>query len=237
MSHTLPPDRELKNALAELEALGYAISHDLRAPLRAVEGLAQILLEDFGPALPPDARQLLDRLTVNTARMGRLVDDLAKFLRLARQPLLPRRVNMVQLIERALYSARKTEPQRQVRVEVGALPEAIGDTALLGQAIECLISNAYKFTRHAIDASIEITGGVEGSECIYAVRDNGVGFDTRYAQRLFGVFQRLHRLEDYEGTGVGLAMARRIIERHGGSISAESAPGQGASFTFSLPAQ
>jgi signal transduction histidine kinase len=226
--------RRLEEANAELESFSYSVSHDLRAPLRAINGFSQALLEDFGSTLPPDGQSLLARVRENTKRMGQLIDDLLVFSRLGRKPLEMGPVDMAALAEAVMQEVRHADQGRDVEVIVGHLPTAMGDAGLLRQAVSNLVANAFKFTRPRARARIEIGSQADGDETVYYVRDNGAGFDMKYATKLFGVFQRLHRESDFEGTGVGLALVQRIVRRHGGRVWAEAQVDQGATFYFTL---
>ncbi|HWB08009.1 MAG TPA: PAS domain S-box protein [Pirellulales bacterium] len=250
---------QLEAANRELEAFSYSVSHDLRAPLRAIDGFSRILLNDYGTAMPIEAVSYLEEVRANSQRMGHLVDDLLAFSRLGRQQVKKERVAMAGLVRHCLEELRDQQAGRCVEVLVGELSPCSGDPALLKQVWLNLLSNALKFTAHRKLAIVEIAShlvagpGAEksgvpkqkecdenlversGGELRYSVKDNGVGFDMRYAQKLFGVFQRLHRAEDYEGTGVGLAVVQRIVYRHGGRVWAEAEPGVGAAFYFTLP--
>jgi PAS domain S-box-containing protein len=226
---------QLVAANKELEAFSYSVSHDLRAPLRAVDGFSQILEQDYAAELSAEARHYLQIVRENTRQMGALIDDLLAFSRLSRQPVQKRVVDMDELVARVVEDAQRFEKARPVRLEVGSLPRCEGDAALLRQALVNLISNAFKFSRKAAEPQVAV-GCRENEQGTteYYVKDNGVGFDMAYAPKLFGVFQRLHRAEDYEGTGVGLAIVHRIISRHGGRIWADAKVGQGATFYFTL---
>jgi signal transduction histidine kinase len=226
--------RRLEEANAELESFSYSVSHDLRAPLRAINGFSQALLEDYGSTLPPDGQSLLARMRENTKRMGQLIDDLLVFSRLGRKPLEMGPVDMAALAEAVVQEVRHADQGRNVEVIVGHLPTAMGDAGLLRQAVSNLVANAFKFTRPRARARIEIGSQADGDETVYYVRDNGAGFDMKYATKLFGVFQRLHRESDFEGTGVGLALVQRIVHRHGGRVWAEAQVDQGATFYFTL---
>jgi len=225
---------ELAAANKELEAFSYSVSHDLRAPLRALDGFARILLEEYSADLPEQAQYYFQLIRGNAQQMGRLIDDLLAFARLSRQPLRKRSVDPAELVRQCLHELRAEQDGRQVETRIGELLECAADPALLKQVWINLLANALKYTRQRDLAVIEIASRAEGAETIYIVRDNGVGFDMRYSDKLFGVFQRLHRAEDYEGTGVGLAIVQRIIHRHGGRIWAEAAVDRGATFHFTL---
>jgi len=228
----------LEGTNAELESFSYSVSHDLRAPLRAIHGFARILLEDHNAQLDPEAQRLLGVIDQNTRRMGQLIDDLLAFSRLGRQEIAAGgRVDMTELTRLVADEIRRTEGEQNghVEIRVASLPAAQGDRALLRQVISNLLQNAVKFTRGRPNARIEVGSRPEGKQTIYYVKDNGAGFDERYIDKLFGVFQRLHSNEEFEGTGVGLAIVKRIVQRHGGRVWAEGKLNEGATFFFSLP--
>jgi len=225
---------QLEVANKELEAFSYTVSHDLRAPLRAVDGFTEIIMEDFGPQLPEEGRRLLRIVRASAQRMGQLVDDLLAFSRLGRQTLKTQAVNIESLVKASIDELKAHLEGRQIDITLGPLPPAEGDHSLLRQVWLNLISNAVKYTGRRERAQIEISSEGVGGEVVYRIRDNGTGFDMKYAHRLFGVFQRLHRAEDFEGTGVGLAIVQRIIQRHGGRIWVEAVPDRGATFFFTL---
>ena len=225
---------ELEAANKELEAFSYSVAHDLRAPLRAMHGFSRLIVEDFAPHLPDEAQRYLHLVQDNAEQMGRLIDDLLTFSRLGRKPLEKQRVRTADLVRQIVSGLQQEHTGREVAITIGDLPDCTADPALLKQVFANLLSNAVKFTRTRNPASIEVTSRVDGSEPIYQVKDNGVGFDMQYAGKLFGVFQRLHRAEEYEGTGVGLAIVQRIIHRHGGRTWAESELDKGATFYFTL---
>jgi len=225
---------ELEAANKELEAFSYSVSHDLRAPLRAVDGFSRILLQKHGDALPPDAKRYQNLICENAQQMGRLIDDLLSFSRLSRQPLKRQPVDIRQVVDEALRHLSRESDNGHARITVGKLPACQADPALLKQVYVNLISNAIKYSRKRADARVEI-GCMDGDDPpTYFVRDNGVGFEMKYADKLFGVFQRLHRAEDYEGTGVGLAIVQRIVNRHGGRVWADAEIDKGATFYFTL---
>jgi len=225
---------QLETANKELESFSYSVSHDLRAPLRAIDGFSRILQEDF-PSLSAEASRLIHSVRSNTQQMGRLIDDLLKFSRLNRQPLNKQNVNMAELVRQALQTLEPEREGRQVEITLGELPACQGDPGLLLQVWMNLLSNALKFTRKREHTRIEIGSQVnERGETVYFVDDNGVGFDMQYAGKLFGVFQRLHRADEFEGTGVGLALVQRILQRHGGRIWAEAQHEVGAKFSFTV---
>lgn len=227
---------DLALANKDLEAFSYSVSHDLRAPLRAINGYTRILLHDFAAQLPSEAQQLLDSVRDNAVQMGRLIEDLLAFSRLGRESLRKRRVDLGELVARVLQDLDAEQQGRCVKITVGILGHCEADPSLLKQVLFNLIANAIKFTRKRDVALIEINRkeGNGGDPPIYFVKDNGAGFDPRYAAKLFGVFQRLHRFEDFEGTGVGLAIVQRIIQRHGGRVWAETELNNGATFLFTL---
>jgi PAS domain S-box-containing protein len=225
---------ELENANKELEAFSYSVSHDLRAPLRAVDGFSQAVLEDYGRLLPEGGRRYLQTIREGAQRMGVLIDDLLKFSRLSRTPLNKQEVNTGKLVDNVLESLNSQREGRHIDIRVGELPECQGDMGLLKQVWINLISNALKYTRRQDKAVIEIGCKLENDENVFFVRDNGAGFNMRYVNKLFGVFQRLHGADEFEGTGVGLAIVQRIVHRHGGRIWADAALNQGATFSFTL---
>jgi light-regulated signal transduction histidine kinase (bacteriophytochrome) len=230
--HTLV--QQLEAANKDLEAFSYSVSHDLRAPLRAMNGFSQVLLEDYAGALDEQAQHYVRRIQSNSQKMGRLVDDLLAFSRFGRQPLRLQSIDPADIARQAWDDLRHEHEHREVQLELAALPLCLADASLLKQVYINLLSNALKFTRQAARAQITVGCRDEAGLLTYFVRDNGVGFDMAYASKLFGVFQRLHRAEDFEGTGVGLAIVQRIVERHGGRVAAESTLGQGATFDFTL---
>jgi len=225
----------LEAANKELEAFSYSVSHDLRAPLRAIDNFAKILSEDYAAELPPPAQDLLNRIVKSAGRMGRMIEDLLRLARLGGQPLVKRRINLRSLAKEVFEELRAAEPERQIDFQLQDLPEAIGDLALLKQVLFNLLSNAFKFTRGRETPRIEVGSKLQKGERVYFVRDNGAGFDMEHARSLFRVFQRLHSEAEFEGTGVGLSIVHRIIQRHGGSIWADAAIDKGATFYFTLP--
>jgi light-regulated signal transduction histidine kinase (bacteriophytochrome) len=182
-----------------------------------------------------DARKLLNRIGAKTRDMAQLIEDLLRFSRLSRQPLVRQSVDVTSLVREVLGELRAEEPDRDVAIVVHDLPDAVADPSLLKQVLVNLEANALKFTRHCARPMIEIDGWRNQDECLYCIRDNGAGFDMRYSDKLFGIFQRLHRADEFEGTGIGLSIAQRVIERHGGRIWADAEMGKGATFTFTLP--
>ncbi len=226
---------QLEEANKELESFSYSVSHDLRAPLRAIDGFSRILAEEYAGQLPGDGRILLERVRSSASRMGILIDDLLKFSRLGRQTLRTQTVDMLILVQTVLGTLRPGMEGQLPQITLNPLPACQGDPSLLTQVWVNLLSNAVKYSRRRADARIEIgCCAREGEPNTYYIKDNGVGFDMRFAGKLFGVFQRLHSESEFEGTGVGLALVHRIITRHGGRIWAESEPGKGATFYFTL---
>ena len=227
---------ELAAAYKELETFTYSFSHDLRAPLRHMSGFAQMLAEQMGSHLSPTARDSLERIQQRAVQMGVMVDDLLKLARLGRQPLNPRLTPLTEIVGAVIAELESEVAGRPVEWQVRNLPAVACDPGLLGVVFTNLLSNAVKYTRPRALAVIEVGETTRDGERAFFVKDNGVGFDMQYADRLFGVFQRLHRKEDFEGTGVGLATVQRIIHKHGGRIWAEATPDRGASFYFTLNA-
>jgi light-regulated signal transduction histidine kinase (bacteriophytochrome) len=225
---------ELEAANRELEAYSYTVSHDLRAPLRAINGFTAILFDEHAAELSEAAKDYLGRVHESGKHMGELVDDLLAFSRLGRQPMRKQSVNTTEVAGNAWTQVSEGLEGRQVTIHIGDLPICESDPILLEQVFVNLLSNAVKYSRPREVALIDVAAEVKAGQTIYSVRDNGVGFDMQYADRLFRVFQRLHRADEYEGTGVGLATVHRIVERHGGRVWAEAAPGKGATFYFTL---
>ncbi|PWH12231.1 MAG: hypothetical protein DDG60_14410 [Anaerolineae bacterium] len=225
----------LESANKELEAFSYSISHDLRAPLRAINGFGRILWDSLNGQVSEETLHYLVVIRENAQQMGQLIDDLLTFSRLSRQPLNLSLINMHEQVDHALNILQSERTGRNIVLQMAELPSCYGDPALIQQVWLNLLSNALKFTRGKDPAVIEIGATHTEQEWIYFVKDNGAGFDMRYADKLFGVFQRLHRTDEFEGTGVGLAIVQRIIRRHRGRTWAEAIPGQGATFYFALP--
>jgi signal transduction histidine kinase len=225
---------QFEAANRELEAFSYSVSHDLRTPLRAVDGYSQVVLDKFGPQLPDDGRRYLQTIRAGAQKMGALIDDLLTFARLNRQELSKRSFDTGTLVRAALEELGSPWPERSIEVCIGTLPPCSGDPVLLKQVWLNLLSNALKYTRKRELAVVEIGCTKANGTDTFFVRDNGTGFDMRYADKLFGVFQRFHRAEDYEGTGVGLAIVQRIVHRHGGRVWADAAVDRGSTFYFTL---
>jgi PAS domain S-box-containing protein len=225
---------QLEEANRELESFSYSVSHDLRAPLRAIDGFSRLVIEDYAHELDEEGLRYLGLVCRNTRQMGELIDGLLAFSGLKQQPLDKRPVD-VEALAHEVVDSLTTEPDgRASGIEVGVLPEASADPMLLRQVLANLLSNAIKFTRDTEERRIEVGSYQDNGVPVYLVRDNGIGFDMRHAEKLFTVFQRLNRAEDYEGTGIGLALVARIVSRHGGRIWADAKPGEGATFFFTL---
>ena len=225
---------ELEAANRELEAFSYSVSHDLRAPLRAIDGFSQALLEDCEPALDDRSKDYLRRIRAATRRMGDLIDDLLALSRVTRQEMRRERVDLSALARSVVAQLRRSEPTRSVAVHIADGLVAEGDSHLLRLVLENLLGNAWKFTAREPEARVEFGALDEGGRPVFYVRDNGVGFDMAYAHKLFGPFQRLHAMSDFPGTGIGLATVQRIVTRHGGRVWAVGEEGKGATFFFTL---
>jgi hypothetical protein len=227
---------ELAAAYQDLEAFSYSISHDLRSPLRAIRGMTEIYLEEADATLDDSGRNRLNQVVRGADRMNQMIEDLLRFCRLSRAAPTLYRVNLNAITRRVVNDLRAADPQRKIEVHIDPLPDCQGDPGLIEQVMANLLANAFKFTRDRSDARIEVgsyrTVAPEPEEQIYFVRDNGAGFNMKYAEKLFGVFQRLHSQDQFPGTGVGLSIVKRILERHGGRIWAEGTPDRGATFWF-----
>ena len=228
--------RQLEAANRELEAFAYSVSHDLRAPLRAIDGYSQAVLEDYRDKLDDDGRFTLRRIRASAQEMAQLIDDLLAFSRVGRKEMTASDFDMGALVREVFERLEETVPARALRLDVGALPPARGDRSMIREVVLNLLSNAAKFTAPREVGVIDVSGEVRGAEVVYHVKDNGVGFDMRYADKLFEVFQRLHGADEFEGTGIGLALVHRIIQRHGGRVWGEGETDRGAAFHFALPA-
>ncbi len=225
---------QLEASNKELEAFSYSVSHDLRAPLRAINGFARILLDDYSSVLDEEGKRILHILRENALNMSKLIDDLLAFSRLQRQELLRNTVNMNELVYEVYHELSALEPSGNIQCTIHPLPEVTGDESMIRQVWRNLIGNAIKFSLPREQRIIEIGSMKKEGSTVYYVKDNGVGFDMKYAGKIFGVFQRLHSAAEFEGTGVGLAIVQRIINRHNGRIWTESEPGAGACFYFTL---
>jgi light-regulated signal transduction histidine kinase (bacteriophytochrome) len=226
---------ELEAANKELEAFSYSVSHDLRSPLRHIEGFVEIFRATKSEKLDAEAQEYLKTIADSAKQMGRLIDDLLAFSRTARAELRKTRMNLNEMVQNVLRELSLEIASRDIEWKIESLPPAEGDANLIHQVLSNLVRNALKYTRPRKPARIEIGATSNPSEITFFVRDNGVGFDMKYAHKLFGVFQRLHRASDFEGTGIGLANVRRIVNRHGGRAWAEGEIDAGATFYFTLP--
>jgi PAS domain S-box-containing protein len=226
---------ELQAVNEELETFAYSVSHDLRAPLRAIDGFSHKVVTAYGDKLDDEGRRQLQVVRDNAQRMGRLIDDLLAFSRLGRREVASQALDMDVMVRGVADELSAAEPQRAIEFALSPLPPARGDAALLRQVWVNLLGNAVKFSRQRQTAHIEVGGRTAGAEVVYWIKDDGAGFDMQYADKLFGVFQRLHRQDEFDGTGVGLAIAQRIVHRHRGRIWGEGQPGVGATFHFTLP--
>ncbi len=233
-AHVIGHTAALVAANKELEAFSYSVSHDLRAPLRAINGFSRILLEEHASTLVPEGQRYLELVRDNASQMGSLIDDLLRFSRLNRQGLRRDRVLMAEVVRDVLADLAADWEGRHVQIVVGELITCQADATLIKQLFVNLLSNAFKFTRQRAVGHVEIGCKQVDGDVVYFVKGDGAGFDMRYAHKLFGVFQRLHRAEEYEGTGVGLAIVQRIVHRHGGQVWAEGVLDQGATFSFTL---
>jgi len=226
---------ELEAANRELEAFSYSVSHDLRAPLRSVDGFSQALLEDYGDLLPPEGRNFLERVRSSAQRMALLIDDLLNLSRVTRMALKLVSVDLTRIAENIAAELRRAHPEQSVKFIIARNLNVRGDPHLLQVVLENFLSNAWKFTSKQEKPEIEFGSKRENNETVYFVRDNGAGFDMAYASKLFGAFQRLHTMTEFPGTGIGLATVQRIIHRHGGRVWAEGAVDKGATFFFTVP--
>ena len=227
---------QLEEANKELDAFSYSVSHDLKAPLRAISGFSHIIVEDYAEKLNADGKHAINVISEGVMKMGQLIDDLLSFAHLNREKMVSSRIVTKELVQSISGEMREaTPPGRNVQVQIKALPDAYGDPAMIRQVWVNLLSNAIKFTKPKKIAEIEIGSIDAEKEEVYYVKDNGVGFDMKYSDKLFGVFQRLHGESEFEGTGVGLAIVQRVIHRHGGRVWAEGKVNEGATFYFSLP--
>jgi light-regulated signal transduction histidine kinase (bacteriophytochrome) len=226
---------QIEDANNELQSFAYSVSHDLRAPLRAIDGFSKFVIEDYATKLDPEGKRLLGLVRSNTQRMDKLITDILALSRVTRSEFKVSKIDMNKLAFSMFNEAVAPENQNKLSFIINTLPDAYADPVYIKQVWINLISNAIKFSSHNRQPEINIGGYTEKESNIYYVRDNGVGFNPEYANKLFGVFQRLHKVEDFEGTGVGLAIVQRVIHRHGGKVWAEGREGKGATFYFSLP--
>lgn len=229
--------RELENVNRELEMFSYSVSHDLRAPLRGINGFMSILLEDHSDKMNEEAKRLADRVLANAAHMTNLIDDLMILFKMGKKELMASKLPMKLIATEISNDLRAIEKRRYISFDIKELPDAMGDNILIKQVWSNLIGNAIKYSSKKLKSFIEIGFEKHPDEVVYYVKDNGAGFDMEYASKLFGVFQRLHSQREFEGTGIGLAIVEKIISRHGGRVWAESKVGEGATFYFTLPNQ
>jgi len=226
---------QLHEANEELEAFAYSVSHDLRVPLRAIDGFSRILMEDYGDSLDEEGNRLISIVRDNTEKMGDLIDDILLLSRVGRQKMKGFEIDMEYLVRNVWEDLRPDWDGKEIELIIDDLPNAQGDRILMAQVFQNLLSNSIKFTRNKNPALIEVGAQDYKDEIIYYVKDNGAGFDMKYIDKLFGLFQRLHTAEEFEGTGVGLSIVQRIIKRHGGQVWGEGEPFKGATIYFTLP--
>jgi len=226
---------QLHEANEELEAFAYSVSHDLRVPLRAIDGFSRILMEDYGDSLDEEGNRLISIVRDNTEKMGDLIDDILLLSRVGRQKMKGFEIDMEYLVRNVWEDLRPDWDGKEIELIIDDLPNAQGDRILMAQVFQNLLSNSIKFTRNKNPAVIEVGAQDYKDEIIYYVKDNGAGFDMKYIDKLFGLFQRLHTAEEFEGTGVGLSIVQRIIKRHGGQVWGEGEPFKGATIYFTLP--
>jgi len=228
---------ELELANKELESFSYSVSHDLRAPLRAIRGYTKILQSDYSASLDQDAKQMMNSVADNAERMSHLIDDLLTFARMGKKELNIANVNMTDVAKSALETIKlEQNNSMKAKIIINELLPAVADNTLMGSVFTNLISNAVKYSGKVANPVIEVKSYTKDGENVYSVKDNGVGFDMKYYDKLFGVFQRLHSMAEFDGTGIGLALVKRIVTRHGGRVWAESEPGKGATFFIALRA-
>ncbi len=223
---------DLAAAVRELESFSYSVSHDLRAPLRAINGYSRLLVEAEAQHLGAESRALLDRVIANTMKMEQLIDDILEYSRAGRRPLVPGVVDLKQLVSTVVSELAETSPL--ARVTIGELPQVRGDQVMLKQIFANLIGNALKFSSGRAQPVVEVGATDEDGRTVFFVKDNGVGFDMRYAGKLFSMFQRMHGDAEFPGTGVGLVLVKRLVERHHGRVWAQAEPEHGAIFSFTL---
>jgi light-regulated signal transduction histidine kinase (bacteriophytochrome) len=227
-------NQSLEAANKELESFSYSVSHDLRAPLRAIDGFSRMVLKDYADKLDDEGRRKLNVVRSNAQQMDQLINDLLTFSRLGRKEMVQAGLDMEALVRGVWRELTLLNPERRIQFSLQRLPPAMGDQALIKEVVVNLLSNAIKFTKSQEAAMVEVGAYPEEEKNVYFVKDNGAGFDMEYCNKLFGVFQRLHSDEEFEGTGVGLAIVHRIIHRHGGRVWAEGKVGEGATFYFTL---
>jgi len=232
--HVIARTAQLEAANKELESFSYSVSHDLRAPLRGIDGFSQALLEDYGDRLDAQGKSYLQRVRAASQRMAELIDDMLSLSRVSRGEMKSETVDLGALAQNIAAELQSADRRRQVEFTIAAGLLAKGDTRLLRVVLENLLRNAWKFTGKNSTAKIEVGVDRQNGQPVYFVRDDGAGFDMAYAEKLFGAFQRLHSSTEFQGTGIGLATVQRVIRRHGGRVWAESKVGQGATFYFTL---
>jgi PAS domain S-box-containing protein len=230
-------ETKIRNLNREMEAFTYSVSHDLRAPLRSIDGYAKILQEDYLHKFDDEGKQIIQVIMSNAQRMSKLIDNLLDFSRLGRKDISLMQLNMTQMVKNIAQELNAREPDRQISIEVNPLLPCMADPDMMHQVWENLLSNAIKFTGKVKHATIEISSFKTEDALVYRIQDNGVGFDMQYVGKLFNVFQRLHKVQEFSGTGIGLAIVKRIINRHGGGVSAEGKVNGGAIFYFTIPKQ
>jgi signal transduction histidine kinase len=234
-SNLMQNELELRNSNSELESFAYSVSHDLRAPLRAINGYSTILKTDFEKDLNDEAKVILEKILQNTRSLDHLISDLLQYYRTGKE-LRPGPISMKTLVDQVCWEIDDKEKMRDIKFVIGEIPDVYGDSTLIRKVWYNLISNAVKFTSKKEKAIIEIGSEKKDGADIYHVKDNGSGFDMKYYDRMFNIFQRLHMRDEFEGTGLGLALVKRIVTKHGGRVWADSKPGEGANFYFLLPA-
>jgi light-regulated signal transduction histidine kinase (bacteriophytochrome) len=226
--------RELEAKNAELESFAYSVSHDLRAPLRSLDGFSKLLIEDAGDKLNGVEQDYLQRICKAAQRMGQIIDDLLQLSRINRVSFTPRQVNLSNLVKSSFDKLRETEPARKVEIDIEPDIQVRGDASLLDIALQNLVNNSWKYTSKKHHPKIRFGTTTVDGERAYYIKDNGVGFDTRYSEKLFGPFQRLHGIDEFPGTGIGLATVKRIVNRHGGQVWANSKVNKGTTLYFTL---
>lgn len=226
---------QLESLNKEIESFSYSVSHDLRAPIRAINGYTRILVEDYFDKLDSEAMKILQSIINNSKKMGELIDDLLAFSKLGRKQVTVSEIYMADLLNLVREELLFEDDENIPEFKIGILPNAIGDKSLIKQVLINLISNAVKYSKHKIKTSVEIGAYNKDNLVVYYVKDSGAGFDMQYYDKLFGVFQRLHSQEEFEGTGIGLAIVQKIVHRHNGNVWAESKLNEGSCFYFSLP--
>lgn len=231
----LEEQNKLEDANQELEAFAYSVSHDLRVPLRAIDGFSRILVEDYQDELDDEGERLINIIRDNTKKMGQLIDDILQLSRAGRQEINLTQLDIESIFQNVFNELKQSNEDRNIVLEMEPLPKVYADRTLLQQVISNLLSNSFKFTNTRETAKIKVGFEVGKKEYIYYVKDNGVGFNMKYSDKLFGLFQRLHGQNEFDGTGVGLSIVQRIIRRHGGDVWAEGKVDEGATFYFSLP--